>query len=170
MKILVSVSFSFCLLLLTAITATAQYGLVCGNPKDKGCAPTYEFKPYDLGFLTGRGKLGTGEMLESHEVYAVILESVKAASNRNRQGCEFISEAKRMAAQKLFPMNKVFASRDACVGNVVWYSGVNREFNFLAVYAGNTEAEAQKLLEKAQRSYPQANLRKVKVVLDFSDQ
>lgn len=170
MKTLVSIGFVCGLMLLAASPASAQYGLVCGNPKDKGCKPMYEFKPYDLGFLTGRGKLGTGNQHESHEFYAVILESVTAASNKNRMGCAFISEVKRLAAQKLFPSNKVFASRDACVGNLVWYSGVNREFNFIAVYAGKTEGEAQTILDKAKRKYPEANLRKMQVMLDFSDQ
>lgn len=40
----------------------------------------------------------------------------------------------------------------------------------MAIYAGESEAEARAVLEKAKPKYPQANLRKLQVVLDFSDQ
>ena len=150
--------------------ASAQGGLVCGDPTDKGCLPQYEaFAPHDLPFLTGRAELGTGTRHESFEFYAVILESVKAKTTAARGGCAFVSERKRRAAQKLFPRNKVFASRNLCRGNVVSYEGVDNDFNFVAVYAGRTEEEAGRSLAQAKQRYPSANLRKLKVVLDFAD-
>jgi hypothetical protein len=80
-----------------------------------------------------------------------------------------VSERKRRAAQKLFPRNKVFASRNLCRGNVVSYEGVNNDFNFMALYSGRTEEEAGTSLARARQRYPGANLRKLKVVLDFAD-
>jgi hypothetical protein len=140
-------------------------------PSEKGCIPQYEgFAPHDLPFLTARAELGTGTKHESDEFYAVMVESVKAASTMNRKGCAFISESKRLAAQKLFPDNKVFSSRNVCVGTVVLYANVNNDSNFVAIYGGQTEAEAKSILQKARRRYPTANVRKMKVILDFADQ
>jgi hypothetical protein len=171
MKTFVLISIAGCMFVLFSTDVAAQGGFVCGNPKDKGCIPQYDdFKPYDLGFLTGRAELGTGTRHESSEFYAVILESVSAPSTKSRMGCAFISETKRIAAQKLFSTNKVFASRNACVGTIVLYEGVDNNYNFFAVYAGSTEDGANKILEKAKKRYPSANIRKMQVVLDFADE
>jgi hypothetical protein len=81
-------------------------------------------------------------------------------------GCDFISETKRLAEQKLAPHNKVFTSRNACKEKtIVGYSNVNQDYNFIAIYAG-TEV----LLQTAKRRYPQANTRKMRVLLDFADE
>jgi len=171
MKTFFQLSIVGCLLVLFSTNAVGQYGLLCGNPKEKGCIPQYDgFKAYDLAFLTYRAELGTGTRHESNEFYAVILESRKAESNKNRMGCAFISETKRLAAQKLFPTNKVFASRNVCVGTIVLYEGVDNDYNFFAVYGGETEEAASKILEKAKKRYPSANIRKMRVVLDFADE
>ena len=85
--------FTIFWLVVMAFTVHAQSGLICGDPMDKGCRPQYDaFEANDLTFLTGRAQLGTGTRHESEEFYAVILQSVKAASNKNRMGCDFISE------------------------------------------------------------------------------
>ena len=72
-----------------------------------------------------------GEKVESFEFYAGIMESVRAG------------------AQRPFPRDKVFTSRNLCAGAVFFYEGAARDFNFTAVYAGRTEAEAQSVLAKA---------------------
>jgi hypothetical protein len=150
--------------------ASAQGGLICGDPKDRGCVPQYEgFAPHDLPFLTGRAALGTGTRHESFEFYAVMLESVRAGTGAARGGCAFVGEKKRLAAQRLFPRHKVFASRHLCAGNVVAYEGAAADFNFMAVCGGRTEEEAQELLAEARRRFPGANVRRLKVVLDFAD-
>lgn len=171
MRKVLDICFICGLFLMLTSTIFAQGGFVCGNPKDNGCKPMYDnFKPYDLGFLTGRAQLGAGTRHESNEFFAVILGSVPAPSNKNRMGCAFISESKRLAAQKLFPTNKVFASRNVCVGTIVLYEGVDNEYNFFAVYGGETESDANKILEKAKKNYPSANVRKMRVALDFADE
>ena len=167
------VRFAFAIILLGFIFATAQGqpGLVCGDPLDQGCGPQYEaFAAHDLGFLTGRAQLGTGTRHESEEFYAVMLESVKAASSQNRLGCDFISETKRLAAQKLVPRNKVFTSRNVCAGmTIVGYANVDNNFNFMAAYGG-TEDRAKAILRAVKRRYPSASIRKMRVILDFADQ
>ena len=170
MKILLKLGL-FCSLLfvVSSGSASAQYGLICGDPLEAGCQPQYDgFKPYDLAFQTYRAELGTGTRHQSDEFYGVILASVKAAAS-NSQGCSFINEVRRAAAQKLFPHHKVFASRNSCRGSVVYYEGTNNDFNFLAVYGGKTQAEAQQVLQTAKKKYPQANIRRMRVILDFAD-
>lgn len=148
------------------LAAQAQSGTICGNPANKKCVGQYDgFEPHDLIFNTGRAELGAGTRHESNEFYAVILESVKTSGAK----CNFIAEAKRRAAQKLFPNNKVFAPRQNCSGTVVGYSNTSDDYNFMAVYAGESATQAAKILAKAKRNYSSANIRKAKVVLDFSD-
>ncbi|HUQ33455.1 MAG TPA: hypothetical protein VM095_15140 [Pyrinomonadaceae bacterium] len=170
MKHLLRLGVLCSLLLIASGAVSAQPGLVCGNPQDVGCRPQFDgFKRHELAFLTGRAKLGTGTRHESAEFYAVILQSVGAA-RKGGQGCNYMSEKQRLAAQRLFPANKVFVSRNHCRETLVYYENTNNDFNFLAVYGGETEAEAGEILIKARRRYPQANIRKIRVVLDFADE
>lgn len=164
-------AFMLLLLVLIAPAASGQNGLICGDPTGKGCVPQYDgFEAPDLTFLTGRAPLGAGTRHEEDEFYAVILQSIKAASTKNRMGCDFISETKRLAEQKLAPHNKVFTSRNGCAAKtIVGYSNVDQDYNFMAIYGG-TEAQAQVLLQTVKRRYPQANIRKMRVLLDFADQ
>lgn len=163
--------FSVFLLLLAAFgTAQAQYGSICGDPSQKRCAGQYDdFKPQDLIFNTGRAELGAGTRHESDEFYAVITESV-AANKAGGAGCNFVSEAKRKAAQKLFPKNKVFASRTNCSGNIVLYDNTKDGFDFMAIYAGASKADAAQVLARAMKKYPTANIRRMKIILDFGDE
>jgi len=133
--------------------------------------PQYDgFGANDLTFLTGRAQLGAGTRHESDEFYAVILQSIKAGSTKNRIGCDFISETKRLAEQKLVPHNKVFTSRNACVGmTIVSYDNVDNNFNFMAAYGG-TEEQAKAILRAVKKRYPSATIRKMRVILDFADQ
>lgn len=170
MKMGSRISSVFLILFAAFGAAQAQYGSICSDPSQKRCAGQYDdFKPHDLIFNTGRAELGTGTRHESDEFYAVIIESVPA----NKAGgadCTFISETKRKAAQKLFPKNKVFASRVNCPGNVVLYDNTKDEFNFMAIYAGSSEAEVAKVLSRAKQKYPSGNIRRMKVILDFGDE
>ena len=152
------------------LRAQGDWGKPCGSPSKKNCNLVYEdFAPHDLSFNTGRQETGTGRRVESNEFYAVILESVSANSEKPN-ACAIVSEKKRLAAQKFFPKNKVFASRNNCSGMIVYYEGMNNDFNFAAVYGGETEAEAKAILKTAKKKYPSASIRKMTVVLDFADE
>lgn len=170
MKNLIKICFFGVLICGINVAAKAQIGAICGNPAIKNCVGQYdEFAPQDLIFNTGRAQLGTGTHHESKEFYAVILESVKADRFENGD-CRFVREAKRKSAQKLFPSNKVFASRTNCGGCVVQYAGASDDYNFMAIYAGESESQAAKILAKVKKKYPSANIRKMKVILDFADE
>ena len=52
-------------------------------------------------------------------------------------------------------------------GDKVTYTNVNRKAGFIAVYAGKTEAEARAFLAEARARYPDANLRRMQVVITY---
>ena len=126
---------------------------VCGDPM-MNCGQANEFQPHDLQFRLPRNAV----IYESEPFYAVILKSVNA-----KQNCEtHIRESEREAAQALFPRNKVFADRCPEPGTL-YYTGTNSDYRFMAVYAGRTRAEANRVLAavRATGKYPTANLRRM---------
>jgi hypothetical protein len=112
----------------------------------------------------------------SASFYAVILNSKKAVPDPDgpagpAQCSGYFSERERLEAQSVFPNQKVFASRFGCGSPGVGYTNVNYNFNFLAVYAGETQAAANSFLAqvKATGKFPGPNIRKMQVVLDYGD-
>jgi hypothetical protein len=114
----------------------------------------------------------------SANFYAIILKSQPAVKDgpMDEPKCSqgHYSEEERKEVQKMFPANKVFASRNGCWQPFVWYTndrvgeGIN---NFIAVYAGNTEAEAKRFLKqvKAKKEFADASYRKMQVVFGYGD-
>lgn len=76
-----------------------------------------------------------------------------------------------MEAQSMFLKPKGFASHFGCGHLTVGYTNVNYNYNFLAVYAGETQAAANAFLArvKAEGKFPGANVRKMQVVIDYGD-
>ncbi|HXI25243.1 MAG TPA: hypothetical protein VNG71_15370, partial [Pyrinomonadaceae bacterium] len=79
----------------------------------------------------------------------------------------YIPEPERLAAQILFPNNKVFASRCAEPGEVS-YTNTSTRVNFMAVYAGPTLADANRMLATVQatRKFSGANIRRMRAVIN----
>ena len=156
--------------LVFAMSANAQShrpvkhsGQICGNPKIS-CKTSVTFQVNDLPFEVGKNMV----IVDTVPFYAVILKSMAVKDDN----CDvFIPESDRLAAQELFPENKVFSSRCTDPENL-FYADVSsrtpRYFSethrLMAVYAGKTLAEAQKLLEtvKATGKYPGANFRRMR--------
>ena len=113
-------------------------GKVCGDP-DRPCSG---FKPNELSFEIAKPFAFDRGRDKSQPFYAVILKSGPLCG---------IADDERVRAQKAFPRAKVFLHRHFCedFGDKVTYSNVNEKSGFVAVYAGETEAEAQKLLAQA---------------------
>jgi len=135
-----------------AITAPA----VCPDPAH----PCPGFKPHDLSFPLPKDGVPRAE-LRSAPFFAVLLRTLPPCA---------VTEPERLEAQKLFPRNKVFATRFQCDGDVennVTYTSVAPDHGFLAVYAGPTQPEARAFLAEVKRTakFPGANLRKMQVVL-----
>ena len=132
-----------CFTILTLSTTSqtrAQLGTVCGDPTAR-CRTRENFRPYELPFETGKNYV----IVESKPFYAVILKSIKL--NADQSNCEIaIPESDRSETQALFPHNMVFVMR-------CWESGLNSYSNvsdgvsFMAVYAGQTQAQANAFLK-----------------------
>lgn len=122
------------------------------------CRTTVHFSPYDLPFRVPANAL----IWETEPFYAVILKSVRV--NADIDDCDrFVPEAERLEAQRLFPKRKVFASRCAEPGEI-YYAGVAENQRFMAVYAGRTRVEAERMLAvvKATGKYAGANIRRLR--------
>jgi hypothetical protein len=134
-------------------------GEVCPDPQ-KPCTEVERFKLNELSFrIAGKFDFDRGQD-RSIAFYAAILKSGELCR---------IPDEERIAAQGRFPGRKVFLHRYFCeaFGDKVTYTNVNRKAGFLAVYAGRTEAEAKAFLAEARAQYPDANLRRMQVVITY---
>ena len=155
---------TFCLLI-SGPLPPQTIGIICHQPTAK-CASSYSFAPHQLPF-TIKEKLEFGKSYRSEQFYAVVLKSVKASGDSD---CSIVTEAERLEEQKMWPTRKVFASHLNCPEELVLYENADQNFNFLAVYAGKTLKEAQRLLNqiKVNPRYSQAYLKRMRVILEYS--
>jgi hypothetical protein len=137
----------------------AKHFSVCGNP-NVTCTSKATFEPYDLPFRMPANTV----IYDTELFYAIILRSVNVPPD----SCDnFIPEPERLATQILFPDHKVFTSRCAEPGRLS-YSNTSSKANFMAVYAGPTLADANRMLKavKATGKFPGANLRRMRAVMN----
>ena len=138
-------------------TRVVTQGKVCPDP-DRPCPG---FKPNELSFTIATPFTFDRGRDKSQPFYAVILRSAPLCG---------LPDEERVRAQQAFPRAKVFLHRYFCeeFGDKVTYSNVNEKSGFVAVYAGESEAEGQKLLAQAKGSgYPDANLRRMEVIVIY---
>ena len=136
-------------------------GVVQAAPGDIQGLPHYSngLHPADLAFQANNRGLAVAED-RSNSFYAVLLKTAARCS---------IQETERLRTQGLFPNHKVFVEHYQCTEEApVWYTNVNRNVSFMAVYAGNNLAAANKMLKKAKqlRQFSGDNIRKMQVVVD----
>jgi hypothetical protein len=132
-----------------------KLGKICGNPNVR-CVGSQDFQPNELTFEIPKNAV----IYESKPFYAIILKSSKL---KNDNDCEtLITESERLDTQNLFPNNKVFALKCLDAGGI-YYTNVSNGVTFLAVFAGNTLAEAQSFLKTVQATakFGKVNLRKM---------
>lgn len=131
---------------------------ICGDPQ-LPCRTNAVFQPYDLPFRIPENVV----IDETEKFYAVILKSV-ATSCESESANKYIAEDERLSAQQMFPHRKVFASRVCEGAGAIYYTNTDPNHNFMAVYAGVTRAEAEKVLQdvKATGKFPDANLRRMR--------
>jgi hypothetical protein len=172
------------LFLMLAITSVAHsygtqdheiqtQGRVCANPSSP-CQSQYKFATNQLSFNLPM-KLVWQNNYYSAPFYAIILKSIRAVvdGGPDTQRClkGIVSETERQRVQAMFPTQKVIASTFGCYLTPVWYTSTRTDYNFLAVYAGETQAEAVGFLAKVKATgqFPCANIRKMQVVLGYGD-
>src|SRR6266404_8134426 len=141
---------------------STTHAAICGNPRIS-CRTIATFQPNDLPFRVPKNAV----IVDTVTFYAIILQSI--ASN---DSCDvFIPERDRLAAQAFFPDHKVFSSRCADPENLFYLDLSSRQtrnlsetHRIMAVYAGTTIAEVQKMLAavKATGKFPSANIRRMR--------
>jgi hypothetical protein len=133
----------------------AKASAICGNPQVH-CRTSVDFEPYDLPFRVPKNSV----IFDTELFYVVILKSVPVGDN----DCDtFVPETERLATQALFPDHKVFTSR--CVeAPYLFYSNISDKHRIMAVYAGTTLAESNRVLAaaKATGKFPGAHLRRMR--------
>jgi hypothetical protein len=142
----------------------APQGAICGNPQ-LPCKTSVAFAPYDLSFrVPARAVIFDTELF-----YAVILKSVPTKED---DCAVFVPESERMAAQTLFPRNKVFTNRCSDLGapevGILFYTNVDPKFRIMAVYGGTTLAESKRVLAavKATGKFPSAYVRRMRTAFN----
>ena len=132
-------------------------GKVCPDPNH----PCEGFKANELSFAIAKPfKFDRGRD-KSQPFFAVILKSGPLCG---------VNDSERLDAQKKFPAAKVFVHRHMCedFNDKVTYSNVNAKSGFVAVYGGETEADAKKVLAQAiAAGYKDANLRRMEVIVVY---
>ena len=132
---------------------------ICGDPTAP-CKTAFPFEPNDLKFRMPESAV----IYDTDLFYAVILKSVSVPEDN----CDkFVPESDRLAAQALFPDHKVFSSRCVEPGQVS-YTNTSSKAQFMAVYAGPTLADANRMLAtvKATGKFSGANIRRMRAMIN----
>lgn len=140
---------------------------VCSNPSTPCQHKQKKFERYELSFRLPAKLKKTA--YKSSVFYGIVLETV-AEPDCDEGETSSDLENKRRNAQAFFPDNKAFADHQCPNLSAVAYI-FNDEPNtgaFLGVYAGQTKEEAEELLHKAKERYPEASIKKMQVVFDYS--
>jgi len=131
------------------------HATICGNPR-VACKTSVTFEPYALPFRVPKNAV----IVDTELFYAVILKSIRG----NEGDCNiFIPEDQRLKTQVLFPDHKVFTSRCNDI-ETEFFTRVNRNSRIMAVFAGTTLADANRMLAavKVTGKFPGANIRRMR--------
>jgi hypothetical protein len=154
-----------------AFSAGAQTPLkVCPDPSSPCKSRHKTFEKYELSFTLPKA-IKPNVTYSSAPFYAVILKTI-AEPDCDQGEYSSATERFRAQAQKLFPDRKVFAENQCPDMGAVGYS-INGKPNtkaFVAVYAGETQLEADLVLGKAKGKYPAAKVAKMRASFEQIEQ
>lgn len=152
-----------CIAIAMCAAAARAQSRVCPDP-DHPCAKD-RIDNHDISFALPKRVVANRDYT-SAPFYAVILRRIRIEGDCATE--EFDPE--RLKAQKLFPQNKVFFEVECPDMGADSYteSGGQQLRNFIAVYAGQTNAEAAAFLKivRATQKFPQARI--VKMTTTFN--
>ncbi len=131
---------------------------ICGDP-EAACKGRSSFQSYELPVIWPKKSV----IAESRPFYAIILKSAKFDFNSNADCNKVYTDDEIQRIQTAYPNNKVFALKCQEPG-MVYYKGIENNVVFIAIYAGNTLAVANRLLRKVKRSgeFPGIMVRKLR--------
>jgi hypothetical protein len=153
------------------VSTSAQTPLkVCPNPTAPCQSKHKSFEKYELSFTLPK-RIKPNVAYTSAAFYAVIL---KTFSDPECDQGEYSTDVERLRqeAQKLFPGRKVFADNQCPDMGAVAYTLNGKPYakTFVAVYAGDAQAEAGQVLAKAREKYPNARQVRMQVSFEQIDQ
>jgi hypothetical protein len=141
---------------------------VCPDPLKPCHHREREFADWELPFNLP-ARVVANKNYSSASFYAVILKKYDDAC-ADEMDYDSEIEAERIAAQKAFPKRKVFAEYSCPNLDSVRYEFAGKRdssgervlfMDYIAVYAGETEAEANQLLDDVREEFPEATVRKM---------
>jgi hypothetical protein len=154
------------------VTIRAQGALsVCPDPQEPCQSRAKEFAPYELSFRLP-GRLRRNVDYKSLPFYAVVLKVDPAfQAGDDCDGGEFSTkwEQEREQVQRDFPDRKVFVSYQCPDMGALSYlsNGKPLQEVFMAVYGGQTESEARRILLQARLKFPRATVTRMRVVYNW---
>ena len=150
-------------------TPTPAPNAICSDPAKPCSNKTIPFDEWALSFKLP-AKVQPNKTYRSAPFFAILVKTMQAGEEDLCDGGEFIEsmEQERKELQEQYPDRKVFASYSCPNMGATGYdfpgSYDPREEralidNFIAVYAGQTEDEAKKLLPTLKATYPKAAIK-----------
>jgi hypothetical protein len=143
---------------------------VCPNPTAPCRSKHKSFEKYELSFTLPK-VIKPNVAYTSAPFYAVLLKSF---SDPECDQGEYSANVEhlRQEAQRMFPDRKVFADNQCPDMGAVSYAfnGKPNANAFVAVYAGDTRAEAEQVLAKAREKYPNAMQMRMRVSFERIEQ
>ena len=143
---------------------------VCPNPASPCKSRHKQFETYDLPFTLPK-TIKPNVTYHSAPFYAVVFKTW-AESDCDQGEYSSATEQFRLQAQKLFPDRKVFASHQCPDMGALSYTinGKPDTSAFVAVYAGESQAEADQILQKAKPKYASARVARMRVGFERIEQ
>jgi hypothetical protein len=165
-SLLMKTAFIIMAACMIAVSTSAQTPLkVCPNPSAPCRSKHKSFEKYELSFTLPK-VIKPNVAYTSSPFYAVILKSFSDPECDEGEYSTNVEQL-RQEAQRMFPGRKVFADNQCPDMGAVSYAlnGKPTANVFVAVYAGDTRAEAAEVLAKAREKYP--NARQVRMQVSF---
>lgn len=141
---------------------------VCPDPEKPCHHADREFADWELPFRLP-AKIVANKTYSSATFYAVIIRKYDDACG-DEMDYDSKIEAERLRIQKAYPERKVFAEYSCPNMDAVHYDFAGKRdasgervlyMDYIAIYAGETEAEANQILKEAREDFSQAVLKKM---------
>ena len=140
---------------------------VCPDPQKPCHHADREFSDWELPFKLP-AKIVANKTYSSQSFYAVILKKYDEAC-ADEMDYDSKIEAERRRIQKAYPERKVFAEYSCPNMDAVHYEFAGKRdaserdlfMDYIAIYAGETEEEANQILKEAREDFSEATLKKM---------
>jgi hypothetical protein len=146
---------------------------VCGDPAAPCKSAIKAFAPYELSFQLPR-RVKPNLDYKSALFFGIVLRTSPIDPDTECDEGEYSSklEKERKRVQLMFPERKVFADNQCPDMGAVAYvvNGSPNTSTLLAIYGGESQAEAEQVLAKVKARYPKAAVKRMQVVFQQIEQ